>query len=104
MIWALDIVSTMLGTAGGTSVGMEGINLLAHLSENPRAFPERTMMWRYTVGSAIRFGSWKLARLPDRLPMLFDLAYDPAEFTDLSATHQKRTQLRLEQLGRWEAR
>ncbi len=100
--WALDIAPTLLGAAGGKSDGMAGINLLPHVSENPSAFPERTMMWRYTVGSAIRTGSWKLVRLPDRLPMLFDLSTDPAELKDLATTHKERTQELLEKLGRWE--
>ena len=61
-------------------------------------------MWTYTVGSAIRTGDWKLIRLPDRLPMLYNLANETAEQNDLSLEHPDRTRAMLKELGTWEVR
>jgi len=38
--------------------------------------PHTALHWTYTVGTAIREGDWKLVHLPDRLPMLYNLAHD----------------------------
>lgn len=59
-------------------------------------------MWTYTVGSAIRTGDWKLIRLPDRLPMLYQLSTDPGEKKDVALEQLDRTRLMLGELGRWE--
>jgi hypothetical protein len=60
--------------------------------------PRESLMWTYTVGSAIRTGDWKLIRLP----MLYHLSADPGEQNDLALEHLDRTRSMLKELGRWE--
>ncbi len=61
-------------------------------------------MWTHTVGRAMRRGHWKLLRLPDRLPMLYDLSADPGEQNDLALRELDRTRAMLRELGLWETR
>jgi hypothetical protein len=44
----------------------------------------------------------KLVRLPDRLPMLYHLAADPAEQNDLASSQPERVGSILKELGEWE--
>ena len=60
------------------------------------------MEWRYTVGAAIRDGNWKLIRLPDRLPMLYNLSEDLSEQHDVSLQNTDRTKSMLKKLKSWE--
>jgi arylsulfatase A-like enzyme len=62
------------------------------------------MEWRYTVSSAIRDRDWKLIRLPDRLPMLYNIADDISELNDVSLQNPDRTKAMLKKLGNWDVR
>jgi arylsulfatase A-like enzyme len=64
--------------------------------------PHESLRRTYTVGSAIRTGDWKLIRLPDRLPLLYQLSADPGEQNDLALGQLDRTRSMLGELGRWE--
>ena len=54
--------------------------------------------------AAIRDGDWKLIRLPDRLPLLFNLREDPAEQHDVALQNLERTRALLGRLGDWDVR
>ena len=60
------------------------------------------MKWSYTASTAIREGDWKLIRLPDRLPMLYNIANDISERNDLALTDIERTKDLLKKLGTWD--
>ena len=64
--------------------------------------PHESMEWKYTVGAAIREREWKLIRLPDRLPMLFNLSNDISEQNDVALQNLDRTKAMLKKLGSWE--
>ena len=105
MVSSLDLVPTFVAAAGGSidaGERLDGVNLLPFLTGESQRTPHDALMWRYTVGTALRDGSWKLVSLPDRLPMLYDLSIDPAERNDVALDHLDRTRAMLEQLGRWE--
>ncbi len=105
MVSSLDILPTFLaatGVAVKPSERLTGVDLLPLLTGKLHEAPHESLMWTYTVGSAIRTGDWKLIRLPDRLPMLFNLSADPAEQNDLALGQLDRTRSMLEVLGRWE--
>lgn len=105
MVSSLDILPTFLAATGVSvkpSEGLTGVDLLPLLTGKQHEAPHESLMWTYTVGSAIRTGDWKLIRLPDRLPMLFNLSADPAEQNDLALGQLDRTRSMLEVLGRWE--
>lgn len=107
MVSSLDILPTFVAAAGG-SIDMAdkptGVDLLPFLTEKSKRLPHDSLMWTYTVGSAIRNGNWKLIRLPDRLPMLYDLSTDSSEQHDLSPEHLEQTRAMLKELGLWEVR
>ena len=104
MVSSLDLVPTLVGAAGG-GIGLDerldGVDLRPFLGKAPATVPHRSLKWRYTVGSAMREGDWKLVTLPDRLPMLFQLSTDPAEQRDMAAGEPGRTRDMLRELGQW---
>ncbi len=105
MVSSLDILPTFLTAAGGAinpTDRLAGVDLLPFLLEKTQQTPHESLLWNYTVGSSIRRGDWKLIRLPDRLPTLYDLSADPGEKNDLALKQLDRTQTMLGELGRWE--
>lgn len=105
MVSSLDILPTFLKAAGGSikpSEQLTGVDLLPFLTGKQEPPPHESLMWNYTVGSAIRSNEWKLIRLPDRLPMLYHLSVDPEEKNDLALGQLDRTRSMLGELGRWE--
>ena len=104
MVASLDLVPTFVAAAGGSIVAedrLDGVNLLPFLTGKGDQAPHAALKWRYTVGTALREGNWKLVSLPDRLPMLYDLSADPAERNDLALEQLDRTRTMLRELGRW---
>jgi arylsulfatase A-like enzyme len=107
MVSSLDLLPTFVAAAGGSiqpSDRLTGVDLLPVISEKSDRPTRQSLMWTYTVGSAIRSGDWKLVRLPDRLPVLYHLAADPAEQRDLSPSQPERVGSMLKELGEWEVR
>ncbi len=69
------------------------------MTGQPDKKPHVMLEWRYTVGTAIREGDWKLIRLPDRLPMLYHLSDDISEQNDVALQNLERTKTMLKKLG-----
>ena len=82
----------------------DGVNLIPYLTGEDITKPHDLLNWRFTISAAIRDGDWKLVRLPDRLPMLYNLAYDASEQNDLSLQNLDRTKEMLKKLGNWDIR
>ncbi len=90
--------------AGGTISDKDnyrGINLIPFITGLQKTAPHESMEWAYTVSTAIREGDWKLISLPDRLPLLYNIAEDIAEQNDVSMKNIKRTNAMLKKLGDW---
>lgn len=90
---ALDIHPTAVAAGGGSipaKAGLDGVNLLPYLTGAVKAPPHDRLMWRFSPQSAIRMGDWKLVRLGDGAPQLFNLAQDIAEKNDLAASQPDR--------------
>jgi arylsulfatase A-like enzyme len=107
MVSAMDIFPTFASAAGDAlddSGKLTGVDLLPFLTNKSPRPPHESLLWNYTVGSAIRSGDWKLVRLPDRLPMLYQLSNDPSERNDIALQHPEQTRTLLQQLGHWETR
>jgi arylsulfatase A-like enzyme len=107
MVSALDIFPTFIEAAGGSiseKENIRGVSILPFLTGRTDSIHRTTMKWKYTVGTAIREGDWKLVRLPDRLPMLYNLSDDISEQHDLSMQYPERTRAMLGRLGSWEVR
>lgn len=104
MIWSLDICPTFIVAAGGTISDKDnyrGINLIPFITGLQKTAPHESMEWAYTVSTAIREGDWKLISLPDRLPLLYNIAEDIVEQNDVSMKNIKRTNAMLKKLGDW---
>jgi arylsulfatase A-like enzyme len=106
-VLSLDICPTFIIAAGGTISEKDnytGVNLIPYLTGQTSGKPHESMAWGYTVSTAIREGDWKLIRLPDRLPLLYNLAEDISEKNDVALQNLDRTKSMLKKLGTWEVR
>ncbi len=104
-IVSYDIVPTFLSYAGVSNLeefNFDGISIKDYLNKKNNQFPDRTLMWRFTIGACIIEDNWKLIRLPDRLPMLFNLADDISEQNDISLENIEKTKSLLKKLGEWD--
>lgn len=102
---SLDLLPTFISAAGGKiskQHDLDGVDLLPLLRGETDQAPHAAMLWRFTISAAIREGDWKLVRLPDRLPMLYNLATDISEQNDLSLQQVERTRALLKKLGEWD--
>ncbi len=107
MVSSLDLTPTFLALADAPapdSARLSGVNLWPLLTAPQNETPSRSLLWRFTVSAAIRDGDWKLVRLPDRLPMLFNLREDISEQHDLALENMERTKDMLQRLGDWDVR
>jgi arylsulfatase A-like enzyme len=112
----LDIHATALATAGVAikpEWKLDGVNLLPFLQGKNADPPHDALYWRFGEQMAIRRGDWKLVR-PDlatnagfgkiaREPMLFNLARDSGEKTDLAAKHPEKVKDLQARWQKWNA-
>lgn len=102
---ALDFAPTFFELAGGEKtkdVKFDGVNLVPYLTGKNNGLPHESMNWRFTISAAIREGNWKLVRLPDRLPLLFDLSKDISEQRNVALQNLEVTESLLKKLGEWD--
>ena len=93
-VTALDVLPTALVAAGAAvPPGLDGVDLLPHLSGANPAPPHAALYWRFGPQKAVRKGDWKLVDWRDFEAKtqsgwrLYDLARDVGEATDLSAAN-----------------
>lgn len=101
---ALDLMPTFLAIAGMSlgTMDFDGVNLIPYILEDKKERPHQELKWRFTIGAAIRTDDYKLIRLPDRLPMLFNLSEDISEQKDLALQRMEITRSLLKKLGEWD--
>jgi arylsulfatase A-like enzyme len=104
----MDLTATILAATGSSvppDAKLEGINLLPLLQSGARP-QERTLFFRYTLPTrrqrAVRQGDWKLM-IDGPNTMLFNVAADPGERTDLAASRQDLVARLFPLIGPWEA-
>jgi len=93
---SLDIAATVLAAAGiAERDGLDGVNLLPHLTGENANPPYQALYWRFWKQAAVRAGDWKLLHLGDGTDFLFDLRQPDPETRNLAAEHpEKVTELR----------
>jgi arylsulfatase A-like enzyme len=99
---SLDIFPTVVAAAGASLPAnpLDGVNLLPYLTGQSKGAPHHALYWRFGAQAAIRKGPWKMVRLADGQPQLYNLAEDIGESRDLaSAQPAKLKELRED----WEA-
>jgi len=90
---ALDLHPTLVAAAGGTipaSAKLDGVNLTPYLNGSSRGAPHEALYWRFGEQGAIRKGDWKMVRLEDGGPHLYNLAADVGESNDLAASKPEK--------------
>jgi arylsulfatase A-like enzyme len=86
-VTALDFAATVSAAASiGNRSGLDGVNLLPHLTGENKAPPHEILYWRWMAQSAVREGNWKLLRGGER-EYLYDLATDREEKHNLASKH-----------------
>jgi arylsulfatase A-like enzyme len=104
-VTALDLASTFFAIAGGQiteAVKFDGRNLMPFLTDLNSEFPHSDIKWRFTISASIRDGDWKLIRLPDRLPLLYNLSNDISEQKNVALDNLDITNKMLKKLGDWD--
>lgn len=102
---ALDLMPTFLDLAGmepKDSDRFDGVSLMPYLTGVKEGKPHESLTWRFTISAGIIEDNWKLIRLPDRLPLLFDLKTDISEQHNVALEHVELTQRLLKKLGDWD--
>jgi len=103
---ALDLAPTFLALAGGEidENDFSGVNLMPFVLGNRTDEPHPTLLWKFTISTAIRQGDWKLVSIPDRLPMLYHLPTDASEQRNVALENLELTTKLLKQMGEWSVR
>jgi arylsulfatase A-like enzyme len=104
---SLDLAATFFELAGGkitSDVKFDGVNLMPFINAERSGIPHDSFNWRFTISAAIREGNWKLVRLPDRLPLLFDLSKDISEQNNVALQNLEITESLLKKLGQWDVK
>lgn len=102
---SLDFAPTFIELAGGEiydKFKFDGVNLLPYVLNQTSSLPHEDLKWRFTISAAIRDGNWKLIRLPDRLPLLYDLSSDISEQKNMALENLPKTEELLKKLGNWD--
>ena len=104
MVTTLDFTATCLAVAGGPiPPEFDGVDLMPRLTgEVDRIRREHPMYWDFYSGQAIRSGDWKLWRNADTT-VLFNIANDPAELTNLAWQQPERAEALAKKLDDWTA-
>ena len=102
MATTLDFTATSLAVADGKiPAEFDGVNLLPRLTGDVAAIKRtQPMYWDFYTGQAIRMGDWKLWR-DAKTTVLFNIADDPAELTNLAWQQPDRTKQMARKLDDW---
>jgi arylsulfatase A-like enzyme len=105
---ALDFLPTSLAAAneaGLTPKNLDGVNLLPFVCGERTSTPHDTLFWRSGGpggNNAVRRGHWKLVRLGQAEPELYDLGTDIGETKNLAAAHPEIVQDLVSAIAEWE--
>ncbi len=102
---SLDIAPTILAAAGASAPAdakLDGVDLLPHLANEGAKGPHEALYWRFGEQHAIRKGDWKLVRVPNAEPALYNLAEDISESKDVAAANPGRLKELTAELEAWE--
>jgi arylsulfatase A-like enzyme len=104
IVSSLDILPTCLAAAGIglADVKFDGCNLMNVLSGHESG-PVRSspLFWGWKKQYAVRQGDWKLLKLDEKSPCLYNLKNDIAEQHDLSTRHPEKLQELMDAYKGW---
>ena len=101
----LDIVPTAVVAAGGhiDAAAVDGVDLVPAMIDPSLGAPHERLFWRRSVASAVREGDWKLIDVEGNPVLLFNLAMDPSETTNLAEAYPERVESMQRALHAWDA-
>ena len=104
MVTTLDFTATTLAVGGGPIPDeFDGIDLMPRLMrKTTKISRSQPAYWDFYTGQAIRMGDWKLWRNGE-ITVLFNIAEDPSELTNLAYQQPERTQEMSKRLNAWVA-
>ena len=84
---------------------LDGVDLLPHLLGTAKSSPHETLFWRTGGGAsgAVRQGKFKLVKIGDAAPELYDLGTDIGESKNLAADQPERVAQLLKLYQAWNA-
>ena len=88
---SLDITATVLAAAGiEEREGLDGVDLLPHLTGSVTAPPHEALYWRFWKQAAVRSGDWKLLHPGDGTDFLFDMRQPNPETRNVAAEYPEK--------------
>ena len=103
---SLDIAATSLTLAGDTAESiddLDGINILPFLTGVEKGIPHDILCWRRGPAGAVRSGAWKLIRVDDQPPLLFNVNNDIGETNNLAENNPEKVEELLSYYATWES-
>jgi hypothetical protein len=78
------------------------VNLLPYLKGEKSGTPHKVLFSRKLNCAAMRDGNWKLIRINNVIPALYNLASDIGEQNNVAIQYPERVQNMLNQMNNWE--
>jgi arylsulfatase A-like enzyme len=106
MVSVLDLAPTALAAAeipAPAGRALDGVDLVPYLADRRSGPPHTELFWRYGPLGAVRSGRYKLLRVRDDPPQLYDIQADPGETRDLASAHPDIVQRLRERWELWNA-
>ncbi len=102
---SLDIAATANAAAGlPADKAIDGVDLLSYLRSESKGDPHEALYWRFWGQKAVRAGDWKLLQIDGgKQELLYNLAADLSETTDLLEQQPDRAAQLRQQLAEWES-
>lgn len=82
---------------------LDGVDLLPFLQGEQQGDPHEFLCWRKEDAAAVRMGDWKLIRLDDSDPVMYNLADNLEETRDISELNQEELAEMTSILDNWES-
>jgi autotransporter-associated beta strand protein len=100
-----DILPTVYAAAGGdvSQLNSDGVDLKPYLSGDNTQDPHEVLVWQTHNIWALRKGDWKLGSPTGGPPVLYNLANDPGEVTDVSAQNPAVVADLIREMTEWES-
>ncbi len=88
-IISLDVFATATALAGVLPSNIDGVNLIPYVSGESSKPPHERLFWRTGGGAtyAVREGRYKLVKIGQQPPELYDLETDASEANDIAASN-----------------
>ncbi|EWH09215.1 n-acetylgalactosamine-6-sulfatase [Catenovulum agarivorans DS-2] len=105
-VMTFDLLPTFYAAGGGNVADLKGIdgkNLIPHVTGENQARPHDILYWKKDVRATIRQGDWKLIRYPDRPAELYYVPNDVKEIRDMAAEQPERVRQMFKTLFEWES-